>query len=176
LQVAACAFRGWHVPLASQYAVAEQAASDAQVVGHAGLVPSQRYGEHDGVPGVWTSAGPHVPSAGDPRAAEQTSHALPHAVLQQTPFTQKPLAQAAAPPGHDWPALSLQTPLASQLLFPVHVSGSSALVTAAQAPVPATHSVHVAGLQAEVQQTPLLQMPDTHSVGIVHVPPPTTGA
>jgi hypothetical protein len=128
---------GWQVPVASQYPVAAQSGSVAQVVGQVVLAPSHTKGEHDGLPGEWRSAGPHVPFDGAPFDAAHAPHPPLHAELQQKLSTQKALAHVVAPPGHDWPLLSLHAPVASQVLFPEQVSGSSALVTVAQSPVPA---------------------------------------
>jgi hypothetical protein len=63
----------------------------------------------------------------------QTSHAAPQAVLQQTPSDMKPLAQSIGSIEGS-PFFNLHAPLASQVDAPVHVSGSSALVTAPHVP------------------------------------------
>jgi hypothetical protein len=68
----------------------------------------------------------------------QVSHASEQARLQHTPPAQKPDAHAA-PSLHGWPILSLHAPIASQVLAPVQVSGSSAPTTGAHTPAePAT--------------------------------------
>jgi hypothetical protein len=47
-QAEACAFLGKQAPFASQKSFPLQYMSEAQLVGHAPLIPSQRYGAHDG--------------------------------------------------------------------------------------------------------------------------------
>jgi hypothetical protein len=86
--------------------------------------------------------------------------------LQHTPSTQKPDAQ---PPAalHACPILSLQAPLASQVLAPVHESGSSAFFTAAHAPVPLTlHAWHTPQL-AVPQHTPSTHSPEAQAAPLV---------
>jgi hypothetical protein len=61
--------------------------------GHVPCVPSHATPDpHAGVPALPTLAGPQVPSAVDPRATVQTSHAALHAVWQHTPSASQPLA------------------------------------------------------------------------------------
>jgi hypothetical protein len=118
-----------------------QSESLAQLDGHAAWVPSQTNGEQLG----FAPAEPTATIVQVPGVALQTSQPLAHAVLQHSPSAQRPLAQVEAPPLHDWPFLSLQAPLASQVLAPVQLSRSSALVTVVQVP----------GLAAQVSQVPL---------------------
>jgi hypothetical protein len=110
-----------------------------------------------------------VPLAVAPREVVHTSQAPAHAVLQQTASEAKPLAQRVGSV-EGWPVLSLQEPLASQVLSPVHVSGSSELATWAHAPVPVVHLRQVP-LHAPEQQIPLLQTPEPQSAGSPQVSP-----
>jgi hypothetical protein len=64
----------------------------------------------------------------------------------------------------------LQAPFASQLLFPVQRSGSSALVTATQVPPPPVHAWQLAH-DAVPQQWPSTHAPLVHSAAPVHVWP-----
>jgi hypothetical protein len=72
----------------------------------------------------------------------QYSHDPLQALLQQTPSAQLPPMQSV-PPVHACPIFFLQAPLASQVLDPVQVSGSSALVTATQVPPGPVQDWHV---------------------------------
>jgi hypothetical protein len=76
------------------------------------------------------------------------------------------VAPASAPASTD--GLTTHAPFASHVFVPLHVSGSSALVTSAHAPVPLVHVLHVP-LHGPEQQTPSSQTPETQS-------PPTTQA
>jgi hypothetical protein len=58
-----------------------------QVVGQV-AAPLQTSGEQEGEPEDPSGRMVHVPSAVAPSAAEQTSQAPPHALLQHTPFVQ----------------------------------------------------------------------------------------
>jgi hypothetical protein len=77
-----------------QYADGAHPASDAHVVGQSVDDPLQRYVPQTTAGDVFAAT--HVPSSGDPSAAAQTSHGRSHAVLQQTPSLQNPVAQDAA--------------------------------------------------------------------------------
>ena len=103
-------------------------------------------------------------------AASHRSQPPVQAAEQQTPEAQKPVTQSDTV-AQVCPDFFLQAPVASQLMTPVHVSGSSAPFTGAHAPVPATHFVQVAGAQAVVQQTPSLQEPDAQSLLATHASP-----
>ena len=63
----------------------------------------------------------------------QYSHDPLQALLQQTPSAKLPPRQSV-PAVHACPIFFLQVPLVSHVLDPVQVSGSSAFVTATQAP------------------------------------------
>ena len=89
------------------------------------------------------------------------------AVLQQTPSTHIPVAHWV-PAVHVCPCLARHVPEALQVLVPVQVSGSSALVTDAQVPVTQVWQLR---LQAVLQQRPSTHMPDEHWVPVVHVCP-----
>jgi hypothetical protein len=142
-----------------------------QPLGHAVFVPSHVSGAQDGLPAYPSGAGVQVPLALAPSAWLHTSHCPLHALSQQKPSAQLPLAQVDAPPGHAWPAFSLQLPIASQVSLPLQVAGSSIPMTATHAPVPVAHVMHVAGLHALMQQTPSSQTPLRQSEGLAHVPP-----
>jgi hypothetical protein len=62
----------------------------------------------------------------------QKSQPFAHAVLQQMPSAQKPVAQSLAAE-QDWPPTSLHSPVAPQVNAPLH-RGDAALVTAVQTP------------------------------------------
>jgi len=79
-----------------------------QLVGHSVDVPEQRYGAHEGLPAFPAAAGAQTPSVTAPSTTEQASHPLAHAVSQQTPLEQKPLAQWDAM-AHDAPCGCLGT-------------------------------------------------------------------
>jgi hypothetical protein len=94
-----------------------------------------------------------------------------HAVWQQTPSAQVPLAQVAAPPVQSSPLLSLQAPAASQVRVPVQVS-SSAFFTAVQVPgLPVTLQAWQVPHAAALQQTWSTQLPDRHSAPRSHGEP-----
>jgi hypothetical protein len=61
--------------------------------------------------------------------------------------------------------------VASQLIVPVHVSGSVALLTVVHAPVPVAHAVHAPLHAALAQQKPSLHVPLAQSVFAVHAAP-----
>jgi hypothetical protein len=111
-----------------------------------------------------------VPSAVAPSAALHTSHCPPHAPLQHTPSAQNVLAHVAPPPGHCCPVFNLQAPVASHVLLPEQLSGSSAFITSMHAPVPAAQVMHVPE-HAPPQQMPSSQTPDKHSTLLEHVAP-----
>jgi hypothetical protein len=100
-------------------------------------------------------------------------HAPPHAAVQQF-SSQKPLAHCA-PLVHVMPLFCVQVPVASQVLVPVQVSGSSAFVTAMHAPV-MSHVMQVPEHDAEQQrssQKPLAQdaaLPQDCPVFSLHAP------
>jgi hypothetical protein len=76
---------------------------------------------------------------------------LPQALaLQHWPSTQKPLRHCV-PAVQAWPGRLRQAPLASQLWFPAQLSGSSALITAAQVPPVPVHAWQVPQLAAPQQ-------------------------
>lgn len=77
------------------------------------------------------------------------------AVRQQTPLAaQKPVEHCVAPV-HVWPGFSLQAPVASHVLVPMQLLGSSAFLMAAQ--VPPAPQTWQAPQDAEPQQTPSTQ-------------------
>jgi hypothetical protein len=92
---------------------------------------------------------------------------------QQVPSSHTPVEHDAAPPAHGWPGLALHAPLTSQMLLPPHVSGSCALMTDTQAPVPATHVWQVPP-HAPLQHVPSSHTPEVHSTFVVHEPPAAT--
>jgi hypothetical protein len=101
----------------------------------------------------------------------QLWHVPAHAPGQHFPSTQKPDAHWLASV-HACPAFALHAPVASQVLTPVHESGSSALVTAAHAPCDPTtlHAWHVPQLPA-AQQKPSTQFAEAHVVPPAQVCP-----
>jgi hypothetical protein len=105
-----------------------------------------------------------------PVTGAQARQVPEHAAEQHTPSAQKPLAHVPAPPGQELPVLSLHVPAASQLLVPVQVSGSCALVTATHAPVPATQVMQVPE-HGPPQQMPSSQTPDRQPPPFAHGPP-----
>jgi hypothetical protein len=102
-------------------------------------------------------------------ASAHASHCPVQAALQQTPSAQKPLTHWPAVV-HVCPAFSLQAPVASQLLVPLQVPGSSALVTATQVPPPPVQAWQVAH-DALPQQVPSTQAALVQSVAAVQVCP-----
>ena len=95
----------------------------------------------------------------------------PQGVRQQTPFAAQLPVEHWAPPVHVWPGLSLQAPLASQVLVPMQLLGSSAPLIATQVPpvpVQAWQAPHV----AEPQQIWSTQFPLVHSDPAVQLVPP----
>jgi hypothetical protein len=89
---------------------------------------------------------PHVPA--DPLLL-QYSHDPSQARSQQTVSAQLLLKHSLFPP-HVCPAFFLQAPAASQVLVPLQLSGSSALMIATQVPpvpVQAWHVPHAAPVQ-----------------------------
>src|SRR5262249_50832701 len=103
-----------------------------------------------------------------PGASAQASHCAVHAVLQHTPSTQNVDAHSA-PAKHASPFFFLQAPAALQLLVPVQLSGSGALVIFPHAPrLPATlHAWQVPHTGAS-QHTPSTQYPDAHAEPSAH--------
>jgi hypothetical protein len=85
----------------------------------------------------------------------QYSHDPLQAVLQQTLSAQLP-PMHSVPAVHACPIFFLQAPLASQVLAPVQLSGSSAFVTATQVPPGPVHDWHVPH-EAKLQQWPSTQ-------------------
>jgi hypothetical protein len=79
-QLAPFASFGAQLPLL-QKSVATQVESSAHDVGHVLLLPSQRYGAHDGLPAAPAPAFEHTPVA-------HVLHAALHASLQQKPPAQ----------------------------------------------------------------------------------------
>jgi hypothetical protein len=112
----------------SQPKPSAHSSSARQVVAHAPDLPSQRFGEQEGVPKAPRASGVHVP-----RTSEHVSQAPSHATLQQNESTQKPLAQSEGC-AHTEPLFFLHAPSASHVLSPAHVSGSSAERTTSHAP------------------------------------------
>lgn len=92
-----------------------------------------------------------------------------HALLQQTPSTQLPLKHCV-PDVQVWPVFVLHVPVASQVVVPVQLLGSSAFVTAAQVPL-AVAQVWQVAQDAEPQQTPSTQEPLVHSTPVPQVLP-----
>jgi hypothetical protein len=90
-----------------------------------------------------------------------------HAVLQQCPSTQAPVAQSV-PAVHTCPVFFRQAPVVLQVVVPVQVSASSAPATVAQVPVAQVWQVPA---QVALQQCPSTHMPDVHSAPIAHVMP-----
>jgi hypothetical protein len=73
-----------HCPVGrSQPKPSAQSLSPAHVAEHVRLVPSQRFGEHDGTPSEPRTRGVHVP-----RFSEHVSHAPSQPVSQQNDPTQ----------------------------------------------------------------------------------------
>jgi hypothetical protein len=91
------------------------------------------------------------------------------ALLQQTPSAQNPLAHWV-PAVHACPIFALQAPVASQLLVPLQLSPSSALVTPTHIPPPPVQAWQ-APQEATPQQRPSMQFPLLHSVAAVQVWP-----
>lgn len=118
---------------------------------------------------------PQVP--GEPPL--QNSHDPLHAVLQHTPSTQLLLTHCD-PAEQVWPVFFLQVPVTSQLLVPVQLSGSSALVIATQVPPAPVQAWHAAQ-DVDPQQNPSMQAALVHSTAVpqampfpffgTHVPP-----
>ena len=107
-----------------------------------------------------------------PAELHEPAHApLPaQAVRQQTPLAaQKPLAHWVAAV-HVCPGFSLQAPVASQLLVPEQLLGSSAPLMAAQVP-PVPHAWQAPHV-AVPQHTPSTQFPLVHSEPAAHAVPP----
>jgi hypothetical protein len=94
-------------------------------------------------------------------------HVPAHAVLQHIPSRQFADAHCV-PLVHPCPLLNLHVPAASQVLVPVHVSGSSTPVTATHAPV--AQLWHVP-LHAPGQHAPSAQKPDAHVPAPAHACP-----
>jgi hypothetical protein len=94
------------------------------------------------------------------------------AVLQQTPSTEQIPPTHSVPPPHGCPSRFLHAPLASQVLVPVQLSASAALLTATQVPGLAvlTQVRHVPP-HATLQHTPSEQTPLWHSVPRAHAAP-----
>lgn len=84
-------------------------------------------------------AGPHVPFACVPIAAEQTSHAFVHAPLQQKPSTQKPVTQS--------PFVAQLCPCARSMYFSAPVVDPTAVVPPATSTCPLGKSVAVCALR-----------------------------
>jgi hypothetical protein len=103
-------------------------------VGQDGVEPLHTYAPHDGL----APALPCATTVQVPGVALQTSQPPLHALPQQTPSTQKPLAHCDAAL-HDCPVFSRHEPLAEQVFAPVQVSGSSALARAVHVPGVAEH-------------------------------------
>jgi hypothetical protein len=97
LHTAPWSLRGLQVLSAAQYEAGPHWRSLVQVDAQAVDAPSHAYALHEGDPGEPAGAGEQVPSAAAPRACEQTSHGAEHALAQQTPSTQAPLAQTGQP-------------------------------------------------------------------------------
>jgi hypothetical protein len=132
--LAHCAVRPHDCPAASfgthevpsQNAPAAQAASRVQPVGQPAVVPSHRYGAHEGAPALEAAAGAQVP------VAPHVSQAPAQAVEQQTPSAQKPLAhwfgaaQAAAMDFFGTHAAPSQYEVATHCESSAHEPGQSA--------------------------------------------------
>lgn len=102
-------------------------------------------------------------------ASAHASHCPVQATLQHTPSAQKPLTHSPAIV-HDRPVFSLQAPVASQLLMPLQLPGSSALVTATQVPPPPVQAWQVEH-DALPQQVPSTQAALVQSLAAVQVCP-----
>ncbi len=85
-------FAAHELPL--QYALEAQSASAAHVDGQEALLPLHIYGAHEGLPEDPAATLVHVPT--DPDTL-QASHEPEHAVLQQYPSMQLPLAHVLLP-------------------------------------------------------------------------------
>ena len=105
----------------------------------------------------------HVPPA--PVQAWQA----PQDWLQQWLSVQFPVAQSPATKQLP-PSFFLHRPVELHVFRPVHVSRSSALVTATQVPPRPVHAWHTP--QVWVQQRLSVQAPAVQSLGAVHVSPP----
>jgi hypothetical protein len=93
-------------------------------------------------------------------------------VLQQTPSTEQIPPTHSVPPPHGCPSRFLQAPLASQVLVPVQLSASSALLTATQVPgLAVLTQVRHCPLHARLQHTPPEQAPLWHSGPWAHAAP-----
>ena len=100
----------WQVPPVQKAPLA-QSLDVVHAAGQVADVPAQTYGEQVGAPAYPCGAVVHVPSAGAPRALEQTSHEPEHARLQQTPSVQLPDAHSRQLPcRQSTPAVSLHEP------------------------------------------------------------------
>ena len=96
-------------------------------------VAEQLFGATQPGGSVWPPGTRWQVPAGTPPLATQWTQTLLHAVLQQTPSTQKLEAHDPLVP-QGCPFFSVQVPAALQMLVPEQVGGSSALTTAVQTP------------------------------------------
>jgi hypothetical protein len=148
------------------------------------LDPLQDPFMHSSLGSVPLMIGPHVPSVPCPATvAEHAWHVPVHAVLQQTPSTQKLLKQLAAP-GQETPSADLQFPFPSQDWFVPEQVPTSSWSNATLVQVPTVpdrlHAWQVAS-HAELQQTLSAQKPLRHSelveqaaaISFLHVPIPS---
>ena len=102
-------------------------------MGHAAPVPSHAYGAQRGTPVERAARSVHLPAG-----AVHVSHGPLHADSQHTPSVQNPLAQSDGRT-HVCAVFVRHSPAVSQTFSPVHVSVSSAPVTAEHLPGVAVH-------------------------------------
>ena len=95
----------------------------------------------------------------------------PQAVRQQTPLAAQLPVEQLVPAVHVCPGFDLQAPLASQMLVPMQLPGSSAFLMATQVP-PAPVQAWQVPHDGEPQQTPSTQLPLVHSVPAMQAVPP----
>lgn len=94
----------------------------------------------------------------------------PQGVMQHTPLAAQLPVEHWVPLVHVWPGFALHAPLASQVLVPMQLLGSSAFLMAVQVP-PVPHTWQVPHV-AVPQQTPSTQFPLVHSVPTMQAVPP----
>ena len=94
----------------------------------------------------------------------------PQAVRQQTPLAAQLPVEHWVPAVHVCPGFDLHAPLASHVLVPMQLLGSSAPLIATQVPPAPVHAWQ-APHEAEPQQKPSTQLPLVHSVPAVQVVP-----